>query len=347
MRGNLTRKLFRLRRNDEWQEQGVVDRVAAPRTEAIERFAAVLRALRASAGSPSFRTMSGRSHAISHTTLHDAVQGHRLPSWSTTAEFVKACRADPADFRERWEQANQIVRSSAPSPETPESSAPEPDTAQAAALGPDGPELPDRFDEAPEADAPSAPPAAPVPASRRWVRHVVLVTALAGALVAGSVVVGVAASRGDDAPYRKASSTAARPLTAADCPVQQSNPPVASPPNPGDAGAFIGDITLPDCTHVPRGSTATKVWRFKNVGEVPWHGYVLHRIDLPQQRNQCQTITDVPIDDTEPGQIVDIKVMITAPIRPGFCFVRFKMEDASGRIAFPGNRPVNFQLVVD
>jgi hypothetical protein len=394
MRGNLTRKLFRLRRNDEWQEQGVVDRVAAPRAEAIEQFAAELRALRASAGSPSFRTMSGRSHAISHTTLHDAVQGHRLPSWPTTAEFVKACRADPADFRERWERANQIVRSSAPPPEPAEppepaalspdaaepsalipdaagSSALVPEAAESSALGPDAPgswvlspeapgssalpphapERSGRAGEAPDAAAEGAPPAAlpaaPVPASRRWARHAVLVKALAGALIAGSVVVGVAASRGDNPPHRQAFSTAARPLTAADCPVQQSNPPVASPPNPGDAGAFIGDITLPDCTHVARGSTSTKIWRFKNVGTAPWHGYVLHRIDLPQQRNQCQTITDVPIDDTEPGQIVDIKVMISAPMSPGFCFVRFKMEDASGRIAFPGNRPVNFQLIVD
>jgi hypothetical protein len=407
MRGTLTRKLFRLRRNDEWQEQGVVDRVAAPRAEAIEQFAAELRALRASAGSPSFRTMSGRSHAISHTTLHDAVQGHRLPSWPTTAEFVKACRADPADFRERWERANQIVRSSAPPPEPPAlvpdaaepsalspeaagSSAPglgaagasalvpeaagpsalSPDASGASALiadaagpsvlnsgtpgssdlSPHAPGRPERADEAPaaaEAAPPAALPAVAVPASRRWTRHAVLVTALAGALIAGSVVVGVAASRGDNPPYRQASTTAARPLTAADCPVQQSNPPVASPPNTGDAGAFIGDITLPDCTHVARGSTSTKIWRFKNVGTVPWHGYVLHRIDLPQQRNQCQTITDVPIDDTEPGQMVDVKVMISAPMSAGFCFVRFKMEDASGRIAFPGNRPVNFQLIVD
>jgi hypothetical protein len=51
--------------------------------------------------------------------------------------------------------------------------------------------------------------------------------------------------------------------------------------------------------------------------------------------------------DTEPGQIVDIEVAVTAPNSPGFCFVRFKMEDASGRIACPGNRPVRFQVVVD
>jgi hypothetical protein len=314
----------------EWQEQGLVDRVPTPRGEAIEQFAAVLRALRAEAGSPSFRTMSGRSHAISHTTLHEAAQGHRLPSWATTAEFVKACDADPADFRMRWEQANQLIRS--------------------AVMPPDSSEPRESPDDKGEMDARDAPPSAAVQVPRHWLRNVILVTALACALAAGSVIVGVVASRADSPRHRdgfSARPSAARSLTAADCPVQQSNPPAASPADPGDAGAFIADITLPDCTHVPRGSTSTKVWRFKNIGTVPWRGYALHRIDPPQQRDQCQTVTDVPIEDTEPGQIVDIKVMITAPNSPGFCFVRFKMEDASGRIAYPGNRPVNFQLVVD
>lgn len=310
----------------------MVDRVATPRAEAIEQFAAVLRALRTSAGSPSFRTMSGRSHAISHTTLHDAAQGHRLPNWATTAEFVKACFADPAEFRERWEQAHQVVRSAARSPDTSEPRE-----------GPD--------EKAEVDDARDAPPSAPVQAPRRWLRHVVLVTALAVTLAAGSVAVDVVASRADSPQYRHGfsprSSAAAQPLTAADCPMRQPNPPAASSLHPGDAGAFIADITLPDCTHVQRRGVSTKTWRFKNIGTVPWRGYVLHRVDLPQQRDQCQTVTDVPIEDTEPGQFVDITVTVAAPNSPGFCFAGFKMEDASGRIAFPGNRPVNFQLVVD
>jgi len=312
----------------EGQEQGVVDRVATPRAEAIEQFAAVLCALRTSAGSPSFRTMSGRSHAISHTTLHEAAQGHRLPSWATTAEFVKACGADPADFRRRWDQANQIIRSAAAPPDTSESL--------------EHPEEKGEFD---------TPPSTALQAPQHRLRRVVLVTALSGTLAAGLVIIGVMASRADSPQNRQGfsprSSAGAQPLTAADCPVQQSNPSAASPPVAGDAVAFISDITLPDCTHVRPGSTSTKIWRFKNMGTVPWHGYVLHRIELPQQRDQCQTITDVPINDTEPGEIVDIKVMVTAPDSPAFCFVRFKMEDASGRIAFPGDRPVNFQLVVD
>jgi hypothetical protein len=79
---------------------------------------------------------------------------------------------------------------------------------------------------------------------------------------------------------------------------------------------------------------------------VPWRGYALHRIDMPEQIDQCQTIADVPIGDTLPGEVVDIGVTVTAPNQPGFCFVRFKMQDASGRLAFPGSRPVNFQIIV-
>ncbi|MFD9946325.1 hypothetical protein ACFWYW_30325 [Nonomuraea sp. NPDC059023] len=81
------------------------------RAEAIEDFAASLRELRNSVGNPPFREMSGRSGAISHTTLHEAVKGNRLPSWETTVEFVKACGADPAAYRAYWERANLAVRS--------------------------------------------------------------------------------------------------------------------------------------------------------------------------------------------------------------------------------------------
>ncbi len=85
------------------------ERTAAARAQAIEGFAAALSQLRDGAGTPPFRTMAGRSHAISHTTLHEAVKGNRLPSWSTTVEFVKACGGDPADYRERWERASAAI----------------------------------------------------------------------------------------------------------------------------------------------------------------------------------------------------------------------------------------------
>ncbi|GAB3330545.1 hypothetical protein GCM10027452_03690 [Micromonospora halotolerans] len=77
------------------------DRVAA------EKFAEQLRTLRTGVGNPSFRKMAGRSGRISHTTLHEAAAGTRFPSWETTREFVRACEADEAQWRCRWEDAQR------------------------------------------------------------------------------------------------------------------------------------------------------------------------------------------------------------------------------------------------
>ncbi|WP_431897245.1 NBR1-Ig-like domain-containing protein [Nonomuraea sp. bgisy101] len=110
---------------------------------------------------------------------------------------------------------------------------------------------------------------------------------------------------------------------------------------------FIEDVTLADCTRVRPGKTMTKVWRLKNAGAVPWKGYLLRRLDVTQQADQCQTIPDVPIKDTQPGETVDIRTVITTPKKPGLCYVRFKMVDASGAVVFPGSRPINFQIIVD
>jgi Ig-like domain-containing protein len=346
----------------------VVDQAARTRAEAIEGFAAVLRGLRDSVGNPPFREMSGRSQAISHTTLHEAAQGHRLPSWSTTVEFVKACGADPAQYRERWEHADRAVRDSlrlSPAASDPLSRASDGITMHAGGVADHGaghvvvdpdPPRPDLESDGPVSvpaqeplDAAPDDEAALARAARNRRRLRFVLPGAAAAAVAAVVVVVVVIS-GQDAPEAKRSATStphkAQPVPA-DCPMHPTNPPPAPPAHAGDASQFVADLTLPDCSHIRRGQTVTKVWRLKNVGRVPWRGYSLHRLDLPQQRSQCQTISDVPIPDTAPGKLVDVRTEITAPDAPGFCFVRFKTVDAAGRIAFPGSRPVNFQLIVD
>jgi hypothetical protein len=316
----------------------VADQAARTRAEAIEGFAAVLRDLRESVGNPAFREMSGRSRAISHTTLHEAAQGNRLPSWATTVEFVKACGADPGDYRERWEQADRAVRSASSAGPTsavgaPIAVDPEPTAAGSAAA-------------AEPAAADDQVSGVRAPWTRRRLRHAVLGVVAVGVVAALGVTIGLALQPSGNSHGSSAPPVAAQ-VTPTHCPVHPTNPPAAPPAHRGDASAFVADVTLPDCSHVHRGQTVTKVWRLKNIGTVTWTGYSLHRVDLPQQRNQCQTISDVPMADTPPGELVDIKVQITAPMTKGFCFVRFKMLDASGNFAFPGSRPVNFQLVVD
>ncbi|MEV4019559.1 NBR1-Ig-like domain-containing protein [Nonomuraea angiospora] len=331
------------------------------RAEIIEDFAATLRELRNAVGNPPFREMSGRSGAISHTTLHEATKGNRLPSWETTVEFVKVCNADPAAYRERWERANRAVRStSAGDPSTSAelaasttgaaelrtvrlalgSSAPR----SAGEISASVPAPPPPFDEF----AGDVQPLLPAQRSRGGLRLAAFATA---AVIMGAAVLVVAlvnrGSRSDGHTPNPTGSPSIAALSPADCPVRSTNPPWAPPLYNGDAAVFIEDVTLADCTRVGPGKTMTKVWRLKNAGTVPWKGYSLRRLDLTQQADHCQTIADVPIKDTQPGETVDIRTDITTPRKPGLCYVRFKMVDASGAVVFPGSRPINFQIIVD
>jgi Ig-like domain from next to BRCA1 gene len=187
-----------------------------------------------------------------------------------------------------------------------------------------------------------------VASRRRWA-WVVGVAAL-GLLIAGGAATWALAGR--DKNSASPSSTQTSPQTAvvhkaAECPVHQQNPGSQPPAHEGDDVAFVDDVTLPDCTHVARGQSVQKVWRFRNTGALTWRGYALQRVDLPQTRDQCQTVPEAPIRETPPGQVVDVRVDVTTPNVATFCFVRFKIVDATGAVAFPGNRPVNFQVVVD
>ncbi|MFB9962661.1 NBR1-Ig-like domain-containing protein [Sinosporangium siamense] len=296
-----------------------------------------LRELRNSVGNPPFREMSGRSGAISHTTLHEATKGNRLPSWETTVEFVKACGADPSAYQERWERANRTVRSA---------SAVGPSIRADSSVGTDT--LLDRPRDEIVGDIQPLLPPQGSGGRFRLSRTAAIATA---AVTIGAVVLVVAVvNRGSTADGSSLNPSAGSPshvLSPVGCPVRLSNPSPAPPLYKGDRAVFITDVTLPDCTRVGTGTTMTKVWRLENAGTVPWKGYSLRRLDPTQHADQCQTKSNVPIKETQPGEMVDIRTDITTPNVPGLCYVRFKMVDASGTVVFPGSRPVNFQIIVD
>ncbi|MFI6735803.1 NBR1-Ig-like domain-containing protein [Nonomuraea sp. NPDC050451] len=341
------------------------------RAEIIEDFAATLRELRNAVGNPPFREMSGRSGAISHTTLHEATKGNRLPSWETTVEFVKVCNADPAAYRERWERANRVVRStSAGDPSIRADASVDRPSGELAASATGAAELRTVHlafgSQAPRSAGETAvfvatPPSGefagdvrpllPAPRSRGRLRLTGPAALATAAVIVGAAVLVVAVVNRGSGPDGHSLNPTGSPSIAApsptDCPVRSTNPPWAPPLHKGDAAAFIEDVTLADCTRVGPDKTMTKVWRLKNAGTVPWKGYSLRRLDLTQQADQCQTISDVPIKDTQPGETVDIRTDITTPRKPGLCYVRFKMVDASGAVVFPGSRPINFQIIVD
>nr|SBO90652.1 hypothetical protein BN4615_P166 [Nonomuraea gerenzanensis] len=252
-------------------------------------------------------------------------------------EFVKACGADPAVYRERWESANRAVRSTG----SPAVHADLPDGRPA--------------ETRPETSAPvPAPPSSeaqpPPPARGLRPAHPAALAAAAVVLVTAAVLVVVAVNRGSPPGGQTlgvSGSSSAVAFSPVHCPVPATNPPWAAPLYEGDKAEFVEDVTLPDCTRVAAGQTVTKVWRLRNAGSVPWKGYSLRRLDVTQRADQCQTISDVPIADTRPGETVDIRTDVTTPREPGLCYVRFKMVDASGAIVFPGSRPINFQLIID
>src|SRR5579859_2812864 len=80
--------------------QRPVDPTAGP----AAALAADLRALRDSAGSPSYRTLAQRTH-YSVSTLSQAAAGQNLPSLPVLRAFVTACGGDPVVWEQKWQTA--------------------------------------------------------------------------------------------------------------------------------------------------------------------------------------------------------------------------------------------------
>jgi len=83
-----------------------------------------------------------------------------------------------------------------------------------------------------------------------------------------------------------------------------------------DRAEFIKDITIPDNTSIPSGTTFTKTWRIKNTGTCTWTNryflVVVGRIpggDVFEMRDLEEIVY--------PNQTVDISVELTAPSEPG------------------------------
>ncbi|MGC4879046.1 NBR1-Ig-like domain-containing protein [Micromonospora sp. DT43] len=332
---------------------------------AAERFAEQLRALRSAAGDPSFRKMAGRSGRISHTTLHEAAAGTRFPSWETTREFVRACEADEAQWRRRWEDAQHPGRSHA----TPEGglapavadfpigagssvTADGTETGVEASGGLGAPMVHRPVVSGVDASASKDQGALPtveypqaeddVESARRgrlpWLNAAAVVLVVAMVAVLAVAVRSWSSPAGSDtpsaAPSVAAPSSAASPSAFSDSLI------------PGDASKFVADVTIPDGTQVKLNAQFDKVWALANVGKVDWHNRFLARMDPAADGAGCRTPDRVPIGDTPPGEQVMIRVRVTAPSRPGKCWVSWKMVDETGREYFPTRRPVYFMVNV-
>ena len=78
--------------------------------------------------------------------------------------------------------------------------------------------------------------------------------------------------------------------------------------------AFISDVSIPDGTTLTAGQGFTKTWRVRNLGTCIWgDGYTLAFV-----RGQAMTeLSSIAVPRTEPGDTVDLSVLMTAPTTPG------------------------------
>lgn len=89
------------------RQRGRPERPVDPDAGPVQRFASELRALRAEAGSPSYRTMAERT-GVSVSALSRAASGERLPSAAVARAYAQACGADPEVWEARWRAAGDV-----------------------------------------------------------------------------------------------------------------------------------------------------------------------------------------------------------------------------------------------
>ncbi|WFE53422.1 NBR1-Ig-like domain-containing protein [Micromonospora sp. WMMD1155] len=332
---------------------GVQDRSAAG------RFAEQLRALRSAAGDPSFRKMAGRSGRISHTTLHEAAAGTRFPSWETTREFVRACEADEALWRRRWEEAQRPASAHGIPADDPASDGsasaadvgaeptgtgaetagdPEPSTIHGRSMTGDAPSSAEYASDLRIGDYPPVEEEAGARRSRSpWLAAAAVVMVVAIVAVLGVTLRDLSSRDGWGTPAASASSASS---------LSPSSSAFSDSLIAGDSSKFVADVTIPDGTRVKVNTTFVKVWALANVGKVVWHNRYLARTNPTADADGCQVPERVAIGDTPPGEQVMISVPVTAPSRPGKCWVSWKMVDENGQEFFPTRRPVYFMVTV-
>ncbi|MCT2588801.1 WD40 repeat domain-containing protein [Streptomyces sp. N2-109] len=83
------------------RNEGELDPEAGP----VPRFAAELRALRESAGRPTYRAMAQQA-GYGVTALSQAAAGKQLPTRPVTLAYVKACGGDVNQWERRWREAS-------------------------------------------------------------------------------------------------------------------------------------------------------------------------------------------------------------------------------------------------
>lgn len=120
------------------------------------------------------------------------------------------------------------------------------------------------------------------------------------------------------------------PTSAPETPAVVASPPAAPGPKTcQDVAAFYGDITIPDGTLFRPGEQFTKIWRVRNNGDCTWEaGYALVFAGGELMAGPLRQA----LDDTAPGETLDISIDLTAPPSGGQYLGNWWFEDQQGNV---------------
>ena len=100
-----------------------------------------------------------------------------------------------------------------------------------------------------------------------------------------------------------------------------------------DQAAYVGDVTIPDNTVIAPGTAFVKTWRLKNTGSCTWNSnyLVVHLSGTIMTQQPGYWIVQRG-QSVQPGQIVDISVGMTAPIKNGNYTAYWGLKGRNGQL---------------
>lgn len=121
-------------------------------------------------------------------------------------------------------------------------------------------------------------------------------------------------------------------------------------PTPGDASAFVSDVTFPDGERVFTGQQFQKVWCIQNIGNIVWKDRALTCQDenltvfshFDGELNLAKALQPednwIQLPEVAPGETLNIKANFTAPDSPGTVISYWKMVNADGSFCFANSK---------
>ena len=112
-------------------------------------------------------------------------------------------------------------------------------------------------------------------------------------------------------------------------PAQSSSGQTDPGPKPDceEKAAYYGDVTIPDVTTIRQGDVFVKTWRVRNEGTCTWNeDYSL----VFAGGSQMSGVSESPLPDAAPGDIVEISVELTGPSRGGTYVGNWMFSDPYG-----------------